>query len=154
MSFLGIKNPFEPEIKNGEKTGFSKIKSLDEAAGYIKHLKAKVEDGTIKPEMNVTTATSPERRAYLNYCISLVKDKYIKHKILLFLRVNPYWEDPTTGREAYLSKRELARCLSDRVGFRVLELEIDAIERDAMQIIKDTISRLPANSVPLVGGKY
>lgn len=156
MSFLDkIKKNLGVEIgKDGKPTGFSKITSLEQAANYIADLKQKMHDGTIKPEMQVTTATSMERREFLNYAISLVPDKYMKHKILLFLRVNPYWEDPATGREAYLSKREIARCLSDRVGYRVLEVEVEGIERDAINIIKETLEKKKVSAIPLVGGRF
>lgn len=144
-----------PEIgKDGKPTGFVKIKTLEQAANYIDELKGKVESGEIKPDFQVTTATSPERREFLNYAISLVPDKYIKHKILLFLRVNPYWEDPHTGREAYLSTREIARCLSDRVGFKIYDFEVTAIERDALEIVKDTLASKERSSIPLVAGQY
>ena len=156
MSFLdGIKKNLGVETgKDGKPTGFSKITTVEQAGRYIDELKEKMHDGTIKPEMEITTATSPERREFLNYAISLVPDKYMKHKILLFLRVNPYWEDASTGREAYLSKREIARCLSDRVGFKVLELEVEGIERDAIKIVKEVLEKKQISAIPLVGGRF
>ena len=127
-----------------------KADSIEQAANYLAEQKAKYERGEvtiIKPV--VTTATSQERRQFLNYCISLMDDRLMQYKILLFLIVNPYHED-CQGNERYLSKRQIAQYLTDRLGRRVLETEIDGIERDAMKYAKDAITRTKVDKIPIL----
>jgi hypothetical protein len=135
------------------------IRTIGDAERYLRAVRdtaEKMENGEFKgaSDVEINTATSPERREFLNYAINHMPDKFIKHKILLFLRVNPYWEDAATGREAYLSKKEIARALTQRVGRTVYEHEVDRIEKEAIDIAKDAIVSSRKNYVPLVGGKF
>lgn len=127
-----------------------KADSIEEAANYLAEQKAKYERGELTIiDPAITTATSPERREFLNYCISLMEDRLMKYKILLFLRVNPYHED-CQGNEWYLSKAQIARYLTERLDRRVLETEVDGIERDAMKYAKDAITQTKANKIPIL----
>jgi hypothetical protein len=152
-----IKKNFKVKVTRGpegEKVE-TDIRSVEDAANYLRAVKDaadRMERGECEaPDVEVTTATSIERREFLNYCINLMDDKYIKHKILLFLRVNPFKENPATGEETYLSKKEIARVLTERVGRKVFETEVDAIEGEALKIAKDSLASCKQKNIPLVG---
>lgn len=132
---------------------YSKIESLDDARKYLNCLEDMEKKGELKGlvEPTITTATSIERREFLNYAINHMPEKYIQHKILLFMRVNPYFENPETGEERYLSKKEIARCLSERLPRRIFEFEIDRLEKEAVQIAMEAIETSRKNYVPIVG---
>lgn len=136
----------------------TEIRSVNDVVRYLAAVREQADrmeageiKGDIEADVKVTTATEIERREYLNYCLNLVSDKYIKHKILLFLRVNPFKENPTTGRGLYLSKKEIARALTDRCGFKVLENDVTTIEREAVQMVTEAIASSKQSGVPLVG---
>lgn len=155
MSILSNAKKFfkqdEPEKK--DETNFTKIKSMEEAANYLQAVKDSAARGESKIEVEITTATSPERRAYLNYAVSLLPKSLIKYKLLLFLRVNPISEDAETGRETYLSKREIANMLSQRIGRRILESDIDHEEQLAIRYCMDAVASCKLKNIPLVGNK-
>lgn len=144
----------EPVKPGDGDTQFTKIENLEQAANYLQSIKDRAARGDYKVDVQITTATSIERRAYLNYAISLMPDNLMQHKILLFLRVNPYFEDAATGREAYLSKCEIANALSKRIGRRVLEQEVDEKEREAVRYAMDVITTCREKRIPLVAGKF
>jgi hypothetical protein len=133
------------------------INNLREAETYLKKISADADRGIIdrelfpqgKMEEGVTSATEPQRLEYLNYCISLVPDKYMKHKILLFLRVNPFRYVGDRGQ--YLSVAEIARCLRVRCGIHIQEHDVRKVEAEAIRIVQDTLAKTKANAVALVG---
>lgn len=149
---------------DGEKVE-TEIRSLNDAANYLAAVKDqadRMERGEVKGDMDaevkISTATEMERREYLNYCLTLVPDKYIKHKILLFLRINPYSEKMFTDRNGrvehkgvYLSKKEIARAITARTTAKVTEQEVDKIEKEAVEIVCQSIRSSRANDVPLIG---
>lgn len=153
MSILDTaKKYFKKDAPKGEdKTPYTKIDSIEQAANYLAAIKDKQEAGDYEIDVRINTATEMERREYLNYCINLIPDKYIKHKILLFLRCNPFHENAQTGRGLYLSTKEIARVLTKKCGFKVFECEVEAIEREGLEICKQTLRSSREEGIPLVG---
>ena len=143
---------FKTEQKpSDDGTKFTKIENLEQAANYLQAVKDQADRGDSKIDVTITTATSPERRMFLNYAIKQMSDKLKKYKILLFLRVNPIHIDAATGRETYLSKLAIANALSKLIGRRILEDEIDAEENKAVQYCFQAIASCRQNKIPLVG---
>ena len=134
-----------------DETKYTKIESIEQAANYLKAISEKAENGQFEIDVKINTATEVERREFLNYCINLMPDKYIKHKILLFLMVNPFKENHDTGRGMYLSRKEIARVLTRKCGFKVLELEVIAIEQEGLEMCKNAIADSKQSGIPLVG---
>lgn len=130
-----------------------KADSIEKAANWIDELKEKVERREIRGEVDVapkpTSASEDDRREYLNYVLSKVPERYAKHRMLLFLRINPYQMTPRGG--LYMSKKGICRFLSKELGRMIFEFEVDAIEREALEICKDTISSMREKELPILG---
>lgn len=133
------------------------VTSIEQAQSYLKKISDDADKGIIDRELfpqgkmdeGVTTATEPERLAFLNHAISFMPDKYIKHKMLLFLRVNPFRY--IGGRGQYLSKAEIVRYLNKQCGIRIEEKDVDKVEKEAMRICQDALASDRKHSSPLVG---
>lgn len=153
MSLLdSSKQHFRTEAPKGEdKTQYTKIDSIEQAANYLAAIKDKQEAGDYEVDVKINTATEIERREYLNYCINLIPDKYIKHKILLFLRVNPFQENAETGKGLYLSTKEIARVLTEKCGHKVFEIEVQSIEKEGVDMAMQAIRSSRHDGIPLVG---
>ena len=161
MSFFGLKiggnKEDAPVIEEKPKHQVT-INTVEEAANYLKKIKDDADHNRIDREMfpmgeaeeGITTCTDQERREYLNYAINLMPDSLIKYKIILFLRCNPYWEDGQ-GNQKFLSKKGIANMLTKECGFKILDVQVDAEEKQAIVLCMENLKKMRLEDVPLVG---
>jgi len=121
-----------PKNSKGETTPFD---TTEKASRYLDALKDEARNNIEKSDVTISTSTEDERLKYLNYCVSLIPDKYIKHKILLFFMINKY-------EGSFIPKSFIAKQLTKHLGKSISIKDIDKIEKEAKKIMSDTLTKL------------
>jgi hypothetical protein len=138
--------------KDQEASGktYVRLDSVEQGHNILKAAEAEHASGKHQADVMINTATEHDLLEYLNYAVTLIPEKYALYKMLLVLRINPIRVNQATGRGVYLSKKFVADQLTRNLKKIVIEDEIDKLEKKAIQICQEFITKTRDTAIPIL----